>query len=98
MPAYLIAAHTVTDQEKFEEYKAKVGPLITQHGGRFLTKAGTHKYPEGGPWMPGRVIIVEFPSMEALQTWYDSPEYQPLIALRKSFTSDMDLLVTVDGA
>jgi uncharacterized protein (DUF1330 family) len=36
--------------------------------------------------------------MEALQTWYDSPEYQPLIALRKSFTSDMDLLVTIDGA
>ena len=42
MPAYLIAEHTVTDVEKFEEYRVKVGPLIAKHGGRYITEGGSH--------------------------------------------------------
>jgi len=42
-------------------------------------------------------VIIEFPSMEALNDWYTSPEYQPLIALRKSCTSDLDMLITLEG-
>jgi uncharacterized protein (DUF1330 family) len=32
--AYLIVEHIITDAEKFEEYRAKVGPMIAKHGGR----------------------------------------------------------------
>jgi uncharacterized protein (DUF1330 family) len=61
--------------------------------------SGSHKFPEGGHWLPGRVVIIEFPSiMDALNAWYTSPEYQPLIALRKSCTSDLDMLITLEGA
>jgi Domain of unknown function (DUF1330) len=42
MPAYLIAQHTVTDPKKFEEYRVKVGPIIAKHGGRYITKSGSH--------------------------------------------------------
>jgi uncharacterized protein DUF1330 len=42
MPAYLIAEHTVTDPKKFEEYRVKVGPIIAKHGGRYITKSGSH--------------------------------------------------------
>jgi uncharacterized protein (DUF1330 family) len=49
MTAYLIAEHKITDAGKFEEYRVKVGPMIAKHGGRYLTKGGTHKMPEGGP-------------------------------------------------
>jgi Domain of unknown function (DUF1330) len=42
MPAYIIAEHTITDPAKFEEYKTKVGPIIAKHGGRYLTKGGSH--------------------------------------------------------
>ena len=52
MPAYLIAEHKVTDPTKFEEYRVKVGPMIGKHGGRYLTKGGSHKLPEGGHWKP----------------------------------------------
>ena len=98
MAAYLIAEHIITDSAKFEEYRTKVAPMIAKHGGRYITKGGTHKLPEGGHWNPERVVIVEFPSMEALNTWYNSPEYQPLIALRKACTSDFDMLFTIEGA
>jgi uncharacterized protein (DUF1330 family) len=98
MPAYLIAEHIVTDPAKFQEYLTKAGPMMAKHGARYLTKGSTHKLPEGGHWKPERVVIIEFPDMDALNAWYNSPEYQPLIALRKSCTSDQDMLFVLEGA
>jgi uncharacterized protein (DUF1330 family) len=97
MTAYLIAEHIVTDAAKFEEYRTKVGPMIAKHGGRYLTKGGSHKMPEGGHWKPERVVIIEFPDMASLNAWYGSAEYQPLIELRKRCTSDLDMLITLEG-
>ena len=60
--AYLVVEHIVTDVEKFEEYRTKAGPMIATHGGRSLTKGGSHKFPEGGHWKPERVVVIEFPT------------------------------------
>jgi uncharacterized protein (DUF1330 family) len=98
MPAYLVVEHIITDAAKFDEYRVKVGPLIAAYGGRYLTKGGTHTLPEGGHWKPERMVVIEFPDMQALQSWYNSPEYQPLIALRKQCTSEMDMLFFLEGA
>lgn len=98
MPAYLVVEHVITDPTGFEEYRSKVAPLIASYGGRYLTKGGTHRQPEGGHWTPQRMVIIEFPDMQALEAWYQSPEYQPLIALRKQCTSDLDMLFMLEGA
>ena len=97
MPAYLIAEHIVTDSKKFEEYRVKVGPLIAKHGGRYITRIGSHAVlkQKNSVWQPGRVVIIEFPDMASLNAWYKSPEYQPLIALRRESAKDM--LITLDG-
>ena len=97
MSAYLIVEHVIIDAAKFEEYRSTVAPMIAKHGGRYLTKGNAHKFPEGGHWAPERVVIIEFPDMKALNAWYTSPEYQPLIALRKQCTSDLDMLITLEG-
>ena len=97
MPAYLVVEHKITDPAKFEEYRIKVGPMITKHRGRYLTKGGSHKFPEGGHWKPERVVIIEFPDMANLNTWYNSAEYQPLMALRKESTGDLDMVITLEG-
>jgi uncharacterized protein (DUF1330 family) len=99
MAAYLVVEHTITDAAKFEEYRTKVGPMIAKHGGRYLTKGGSHKLLETSRKPPDRVVIIEFPDMAALNTWYTSAEYQPLIALRQSAV-DMgkETLITLDGA
>jgi uncharacterized protein (DUF1330 family) len=98
MPAYVVVEHIITDPAKFEEYRVKVGPMIAKHGGRYLTKGGSHKMPEGGHWKPERMVVIEFPDMDSLYAWYNSPEYQPLITLRKKSTSDLDMLFFLEGA
>src|SRR5689334_16216056 len=52
MPAYMIAEHIITDAARFDEYRAKAAPMIARYGGRYLTKGGSHKLPEGGHWKP----------------------------------------------
>ena len=94
--AYLVVEHIVTDAAKFEEYRVKVGPMIAKHGGRYLTKGNGHRFPEGGHWKPERVVVIEFPDMDALNAWYNSAEYQPLIKLRQQCAIDM--LITLEGA
>ena len=97
MAAYLIVEHIITDAAKFEEYRTKVGPMIARYGGRYLTKGGSHRFPEGGHWKPERVVIIEFPDMANLDAWYNSGEYRPLFALRKQSTSEQDMVITLEG-
>lgn len=73
MSAYPIVEHVITDAAKFDEYRTRVGPLIAKYGGRYLTKGGSHKLPEGGHWSPERVVIIEFPDIAALNDWYNAP-------------------------
>jgi len=98
MPAYYIAEHIITDPAKFEDYRIRVAPMIAAQGGRYITKPGSHKFPETPPWKPERVVIIEFPDMDRLNAWYSSAEYQPLIALRKESTGDSDMIITLEGA
>jgi uncharacterized protein (DUF1330 family) len=40
-------------------------------------------------------VILEFPSMAQLKAWWDSPEYQPVRAIRERTTRSH--LVATDG-
>jgi uncharacterized protein (DUF1330 family) len=95
MPAYLIAEHRIDDAERFEAYRRAVAPMIARHGGRYVTRPGSHEVLDGH-WHPTRVVIVEFPDMATLKGWYDSPEYRPLIELRRG--AGEDVLIALDGA
>jgi uncharacterized protein (DUF1330 family) len=97
MSAYYIAEHIITDLAKFEEYRVNVLPTIKKYGGRYLTKGGTHRFPERPYWNPQRAVIIEFPSMESLDAWYCSAEYQPLMRLRKEATSEQDMIIILEG-
>ena len=95
MSAYWIGEHRITDQARFAEYLRQAIPMIERHGGRYLTRAGSHEVLEGA-WRPDRVVIIEFPDMAAIKAWYGSAAYQPLIALRQAAAEDM--LIVVEGA
>jgi uncharacterized protein (DUF1330 family) len=97
MPAYLIANIEVTDPAGFEQYRAKVSPLIAQFGGRYLVRGGEVRTLEGA--LPiHRLVVVEFPSLEVAQRFYDSAEYQPLLKLRLASTkSDLVLAAGYSG-
>jgi uncharacterized protein (DUF1330 family) len=46
-----------------------------------------------GSWTPKRCVVLEFPDMERFKTWWSSPEYAPLRALRQR-ASNSSLVVT----
>jgi uncharacterized protein (DUF1330 family) len=97
MLAYYVAEHIITDPGKFEEYRIKVLPMIEKYGGRYLTKGGSHRFPEQPHWTPQRAVIIEFPDMDRLNAWYNSAEYQPLLKLRKESTSNQDMIIILEG-
>ena len=92
MPAYFIASIEVTDAEGFERYRAAVPPLIAAHGGRYLVRGGA-QHPLEGAMPLKRLVILEFPSLEAARRFYDSPDYAPLLALRLASTRSEVTLV-----
>lgn len=94
MPAYIIANVTLTDAEKYEAYKALAPAAIAAHGGRYLARGGQMKTLEGEP-ESRRVVILEFPSLEAAETFYNSAEY---VAAREKRRGAAEMqLILVDG-
>jgi len=82
MAAYVIANVEVLDPGGFEEYRRSVPATVAQYGGRYLVRGGETETKEGG-WSPKRLIVLEFESLARAREWFASPEYAPLIALRK---------------
>jgi uncharacterized protein (DUF1330 family) len=85
MPAYLIANIEVTDPAGFERYRQAVPAVIAAHGGRYLVRGGAVRAVEGNPALK-RLVILEFATMAALQAFYDSADYRPLLELRLAST------------
>jgi len=94
MPGYVIAEVDVTDPTAFEEYRKQVPATVQEYGGKFLTRGGTVHPLEGG-WQPKRLVILEFPSVEQAQRWYDSEEYRSPKALRMK--SAKTRVIVVEG-
>ena len=95
MAAYVIGEIEVTDAATYEEYRKQVLAVVTKYGGRFIVRGGKVE-PLEGDWSPKRLVVLEFPSFEQAQKWYRSPEYAPLIALRKR--ASRGKLILVEGA
>ena len=95
MPAYVIAAvEDAWDQDKLAQYRERNTDAVAQHGGRFIARGGEQLSLEGD-WEPKRIVIIEFPDMDAARGWYESDDYAPLRELRQS-ASDTDI-VLVEG-
>ena len=90
MPAYCFVNLHIHDPEGYAEYRKRTLATIEAFGGRFLVRGGEVEVKEGD-WRPGRVILLEFPSMEVARRWYDSPQYQAIIGYRTS-TATTDLV------
>ena len=79
--AYLIAEVDVHDAEGFEAYRSGVAPMIGAFGGRYLVRGGAIAALEGDA-PTSRMVVIEFPSKAAAETFWHSEEYRPVAALR----------------
>ena len=95
MPAYVIASVTEAwDQDALVQYREGNTEAVAKHGGRFVARGGRHEILEGD-YAPLRVVIIEFPDLDAARGWYESDDYAPLRELRRG-ASTTDIFV-VEG-
>ena len=92
MKGYLIANIAVSDAAGFEAYRSQVPAVIAQHGGRYLVRGGAVQQVERGDSFE-RLVVIEFPSLEAARRFYGSAAYAPLLALRERTTRSEVVLV-----
>lgn len=78
---YVIAEITVTDAEAYKQYVAAVAPVVAKFGGRYIVRGGQTVAAEGDA-PAGRIVVIEFDSLAAAQSFEDSAEYQAVAALR----------------
>jgi uncharacterized protein (DUF1330 family) len=86
----------------YEQYRIKVEPIIKKYGGKYLDRYGGMAFdkdpnkkviPGEGNWNPNRLIILEWNSMEELQKFIISAEYQKVAELRKNSSSTKSVIV-----
>lgn len=90
MAAYGIAHYDIHDFEMWSKYAQAVVPNVIAAGGKFLTATNEFVKLEGQPQQV--VVVVEFESMEAAQTWYESASYQAIKPLRTESTKGWVLI------
>ncbi len=81
MSAYVIADVHVTDPEQYANYRTFSSEAMQAHGARVLVRGGETFPLEGRE--PGRIVVLEFPDVEAARKFYDSQEYLKARAARE---------------
>ncbi|MBM3600543.1 MAG: DUF1330 domain-containing protein [Alphaproteobacteria bacterium] len=91
MAAYIIAQVSVNDPGAYETYKKLAQDAIARHGGRYLVRGGETTMLEGNK-EPGRMVVLEFASVEQAKSFYHSPEYSAARRARDGIAK-MDMIV-----
>lgn len=87
---YLVANIGVQDQERFQSFSGMAGPIIKKYGGTVLARGPMAERLEGR--VTGIVMMIEFDSKEAANSFYFSNEYQAAKAIRDE-CADTDLMI-----
>ncbi|MGZ4185938.1 MAG: DUF1330 domain-containing protein [Solirubrobacteraceae bacterium] len=82
MPAYIIVETDIHDPEQYELYKQASPAAVAASGGRFIVRGGELAVLEGD-WQPNRLVLLEFPDLDAAKRFYESTEYQAAKQLRE---------------
>jgi uncharacterized protein (DUF1330 family) len=92
--AYVIVEVEVNDPDAYEQYKPLAFESVAAHGGKYIARGGQVDSLEGAP-PAGRVVVLEFPTVEAAQGWYHSDDYKEAAGLRHAAATSR--LFIVDG-
>lgn len=95
MSAYVIVDIDVKDLEEYKEYVKLAPAAVTLYGGKYLARAGRTEVLEG-EWIPKRLVILEFESIEQAKAWLNSPEYRPAREMRHRYA--ITNMVAIEGA
>ncbi len=91
MPAYMIVRCRIHDYASFRHYAERTEVLVDQFGGKYLVLGGESAVKEGD-FGEGAWVVSQWPSREAAETFWNSPEYAEAKKLRAD-NSDADVMI-----
>jgi uncharacterized protein (DUF1330 family) len=85
-PAFVIVERTATTGEEAiqEQYAKLAREILPKYGARYLARSQRNTLLEGTGPAPCCIAVLQFPNVEAVRRWYDSPENQSAAKIRQS--------------
>lgn len=87
MAAYIFAQLDIQDDSWVAEYIPAVHAMVEAAGGKYLVQTPDVEHLEGDSAAPSITVLIEFPSVAAARTFYQSAEYQPQLKVRLAGSS-----------
>ena len=79
---YIVGMITVTNPKGYTPYMQQTGELVAEYGGSYLVRGGDKTVVEG-ELGHDRMVVIEFPSIETAQKFYDDPRYVEVRKIRQ---------------
>jgi uncharacterized protein (DUF1330 family) len=97
-PAYIMVQMKVDSFEDLNQRYAQFAiPILMKYGGQMIAGTPAPQIKEGD-WTGNWAAVLQFPSMEAAEGWYNSEEYQPYKELRiNELQSEAGRVVIIPG-
>ena len=82
MKGYVVCVYkNIRSEDKLKEYATKARAAVENYKGKFLIRGGKSKINEGE--ISPRTVIIEFPSFDQADEFYQSEEYQEAHSILK---------------
>lgn len=92
MSAYYILTQTVTDPLRYgQEYIAKVMPFLAKHEAEVIVSELEAESLQGDP--AKGVVVLRFPSEQAIRNFVNDPDYQPIKKIRMALTTNANAVM-----
>jgi uncharacterized protein (DUF1330 family) len=95
MAVFLLAAVDRKNPERYQAYEEGAFASVVKYGVQPLAVSDNIRVLEGTA-PAGRIVLLKFETQEALDAWYNSPEYQGVIPIRQAH-ADTPFVVTFEG-
>ena len=93
MTAFYIGQHEIDDEAALSTTSSRQCRLSKSTADVISPKPAHMNANEGQ--RPSRVVVVEFPSKQAIKDWYNDPGYRPLVAKRHA--AARSIMIAVEG-
>ena len=95
MKGYVVCVYkSISNEEKLKEYAVKAKAAVEKYKGKFLIRGGKSINNEGEK--SPRTVVIEFPSYNEANSFYNSKEYQEAHSILKGYALRQHQ--TVEGA
>ena len=95
MKGYVVCVYkNISNEEKLKEYAIKARAAVEKYKGKFLIRGGRSTSNEGEK--SPRTVVIEFPSYDEANSFYNSKEYQDAHTILKGYVERQHQ--TIEGA